>query len=198
MPISLSKGQRVSLEKDTGKSYEKVIMGLGWDARPQTKKGIFGFLSSGGGDKEIDLDASVGLFDGQGALVDQVWFRQLRSLEGSVEHTGDNLTGKGDGDDEQVIVALNRVPPTVQAMVFIVSSYSNDTFDSIANAFCRMVDAGTGQEILRYQLSGQGSHTAMIMMSLYRKDSGWSVRAVGEPAQGRTIADLADRMRQFI
>ncbi|MBF0270908.1 MAG: TerD family protein [Magnetococcales bacterium] len=197
MPISLSKGQRVSLEKDTGKSYEKVIMGLGWDARPQVKKGIFGFLSSSA-DKEIDLDASVGLFDSQGVLVDQVWFRQLRSLDGSVEHTGDNLTGKGDGDDEQIIVALNRVPPKVQAMVFIVSSYSNDTFDAIDNAFCRMVDASTGQEILRYQLSGQGSHTAMIMVSLYRKDNGWSVRAVGDPAQGRTIADLTEKMRQFV
>ncbi|MBF0628989.1 MAG: TerD family protein [Magnetococcales bacterium] len=197
MAISLSKGQRVSLEKDTGKSYEKVIMGLGWDARQQPKKGIFGFLT-GGGDKEIDLDASVGLFDAEGMLVDQVWFRQLRSLDGSVEHTGDNLTGKGDGDDEQIIVALSRVPPKIQSMVFIVSSYSNDTFDTIDNAFCRMVDASNGQEILRYQLSSHGSHTAMLMMSLYRKENGWSVRAVGEAAQGRTIADLTEKMRQFI
>ncbi|MBF0614682.1 MAG: TerD family protein [Magnetococcales bacterium] len=197
MPISLAKGQRVSLEKETGKSYEKIIMGLGWDARPQAKKGLFGFLSSGG-DKEIDLDASVGLFDAQGMLMDQVWFRQLRSLDGAVEHTGDNLTGKGEGDDEQIIVALSRIPAKVHAMVFIVSSYSNDTFDTINNAFCRMVDASNGQEILRYQLSSHGSHTAMLMMSLYRKENGWSVRAVGEPAQGRTIADLADRMRQFI
>ncbi|MEO5346374.1 MAG: TerD family protein [Magnetococcus sp. YQC-9] len=197
MPISLAKGQRVSLEKDTGKSYEKIIMGLGWDARPQPKKGFLSFLTSGDA-KDIDLDASVGLFDARGVLVDQVWFRQLRSIDGSVEHTGDNLTGQGEGDDEQIIVALNRVPANIQSMVFVVSSYSSDTFDSIDNAFCRMVDAANGQEILRYQLSTQGPHTAMIMMSLYRRETGWSVRAVGESAQGRTLADLAERMRQFI
>lgn len=197
MAISLVKGQRVSLEKETGKSLENVIMGLGWDARVQAKKGIFGFLG-GGGDKSVDLDASVGLFDTQQNLVDQVWFRQLKSQDGSVMHTGDNVTGQGEGDDEQILIALNRVPPHIQAMVFIVSSYSNDTFDTIENAYCRMVDAKTNQEILRYQLSGQGSHTAQIMMSVYRKDNGWSVRAVGEKAQGRTIADLAAKMREFI
>ncbi|MEO5332916.1 MAG: TerD family protein [Magnetococcus sp. YQC-5] len=196
MAISLTKGQRVSLEKDTGKSYEKVIMGLGWDARQQAKKGFFKIF--GGGEKSIDLDASVGLFDGTGRLVDQVWFKQLKSLDGSIEHTGDNLTGQGEGDDEQILVALNRVPPQIQAMIFIVSSYSSDTFDTIDNAYCRMVDASTNQEILRYQLSGSGPHTAQIMMTVYRKDGGWSVRAVGEKVLGRTIVDLTEKMRQFI
>ncbi|MBF0126771.1 MAG: TerD family protein [Magnetococcales bacterium] len=197
MAISLTKGQRVSLEKETGKTFEKVIMGLGWDARQQAKKGFFGFLG-GGKEKSIDLDASVGLFDAQGNLVDQVWFRQLQSTDGSVEHTGDNLTGQGDGDDEQIMVALDRVPPRVQALVFVVSSYSNDTFDTIENAYCRMMDAKNSQEILKYQLSGQGSHTAIIIMSLYRKDNGWSVRAVGENAMGRSLADLAEKMRQYV
>ncbi|GAB0055710.1 Stress response protein SCP2 [Candidatus Magnetaquicoccaceae bacterium FCR-1] len=197
MPISLTKGQRVSLEKDTGKSYDKIVMGLGWDARVQPKKGFLSFLT-GGGESEIDLDASVGLFDNRGNMVDQVWFRQLRSVDGSVEHTGDNLSGQGAGDDEQIIVALNRVPPQVQSLVFVVSSYSNDTFDSIDNAFCRMVDASNGQEILRYQLTTQGPHTAMIMMTLYRRETGWSVRAVGETAQGRTLGDLTERMRQYL
>lgn len=196
MAISLTKGQRVSLEKDTGKSYEKVIMGLGWDARQQAKKGFFSMFS--GGEKSIDLDASVGLFDGTGRLVDQVWFKQLKSLDGSIEHTGDNLTGQGDGDDEKIMVALNRVPPQIQAMIFIVSSYSSDTFDTIDNAYCRMVDASTNQEILRYQLTGSGPHTAQIMMTVYRKDGGWSVRAVGEKVLGRTIVDLTEKMRQFI
>ena len=193
MAISLQKGQRISLEKDTGKSYEKVIMGLGWDARK--KKGLFGFS---GGSRSIDLDASVGLFDAKGACVDQVWYNQLRSREGSLQHSGDNVTGEGDGDDEQIIVNLKKIPPNVQTMVFVVSSYSRDTFDAIENAYCRMVDEKTGREVARYELSGMGSHTAQIMMSIYRKGEGWSVRAIGEKAAGRTIQDLLKKMQAFV
>jgi tellurium resistance protein TerZ len=191
--ISLSKGQRVSLEKETGKTLDKIVMGLGWDVRE--KKGFFGF---GGGGGSIDLDASVGIFDGTGKLVDQVWYSQLKSKDGSILHTGDNLTGAGDGDDEQIIVNLGQVPAQVQTMVFVVSSFSNDTFDEIENAYCRMVDAQTSQEILRYALSGQGSHTAQIMMSVYRKGSGWSVRAIGEKCSGRQIGDLITQMTKSI
>ncbi|MBF0296153.1 MAG: TerD family protein [Magnetococcales bacterium] len=197
MAISLTKGQRVSLEKETGKTLDNIVMGLGWDARKPEKKGFFGFLT-GGGNKDIDLDASVGLFDAQGRLVDQVWFRQLQSQDGSVRHSGDNLTGDGEGDDEQIMVSLQRVPPLVQALVFVVSSFTNDTFDAIENSYCRLLDATTGQELARYQLREQGSHTALIMLTLYRKDGGWSVRAVGEKAQGRTLAELAEGMRRFI
>ncbi len=196
MAISLSKGQRVSLEKETGKKLDRIIMGLGWDVRQKEKKGFFGFLSGGGG--SIDLDASVGLFDAGGGLVDQVWFRQLQSRDGSVRHTGDNVTGEGEGDDEQILVSLSQVPANVQAMVFVVSSYSSDTFDEIDNAYCRMVDASDNTEILRYALSGQGSHTAQIMVSVYRKNGGWSVRAIGEKSQGRTIQDLTAQMSRNI
>ncbi|MBF0178764.1 MAG: TerD family protein [Magnetococcales bacterium] len=197
MAISLAKGQRVSLEKETGKTLDNIVMGLGWDVRKPEKKGFFGFLT-GGGNKDIDLDASVGLFDAQGRMVDQAWFRQLQSQDGSVQHSGDNLTGEGEGDDEQIMVSLQRVPPHVQALVFVVSSFTNDTFDAIENAYCRLLDAATGQELVRYQLREQGSHTALIMLTLYRKDGGWSVRAVGEKAQGRTLVELAEGMRRFI
>ncbi len=196
MAISLSKGQRVSLEKETGKTLDRIVMGLGWDVRQQAGgcKGLFGLFSGGDGGGSIDLDASVGLFNSSGQLVDQVWFRQLKSQDGSVQHTGDNTTGEGEGDDEQIAVTLSQVPAVVQTMVFVVSSYSRDTFDSIENAYCRMVDASTNSEILRYALSGQGSHTAQIMMSVYRKGGGWSVRAIGEKSQGRTIQDLTKQM----
>lgn len=197
MAISLSKGQRVSLEKETGKTLDRIIMGLGWDVKKQEKSGgFFGFLTGGGG--SVDLDASVGLFDSSGNLVDQVWFQQLQSKDGSVQHTGDNVTGEGDGDDEQILVDLSRVPASVQTMVFVVSSYSKDTFDQIDNAYCRMVDARSKTELVRYALSGQGPHTAQIMMSVYRRDSGWSVRAIGEKGNGRTIKDLTAQMRLSI
>lgn len=196
MAISLSKGQRVSLQKETGKTLDKIIMGLGWDVKQEKKGGFFGFLS--GGEKAIDLDASAGLFNASGNLVDQVWFQQLRSKDGSLQHTGDNTTGEGDGDDEQILVDLNRVPPTVKTMVFVVSSYSNDTFDQIDNAYCRMIDARSKTELVRYALSGQGPHTAQVMMSVYRHDNGWSVRAIGEKSQGRTIKDLTEQMRRSL
>jgi tellurium resistance protein TerZ len=190
--ISLSKGQRVSLEKETGKTLNNIVMGLGWDVRE--KKGFFGF----GGGGSIDLDASVGIFDSSGKLVDQVWYRQLKSKDGSILHTGDNVTGAGDGDDEQIRVSLSQVPGNIQTMVFVVSSFSNDTFDEIENAYCRMVDSQNNEEILRYALSGQGTHTAQIMVSVYRKGSGWSVRAIGEKCNGRSITDLTAQMTNSI
>jgi tellurium resistance protein TerZ len=103
--VSLSKGQTVSLEKRGGGTLTRVRMGLGWDA--VKKKGLFGRLQ----EQSIDLDASALLFDAQGRLLDQVWFRQLQSRDGSVRHTGDNLTGAGDGDDESILVELPAVPP---------------------------------------------------------------------------------------
>lgn len=195
MAISLAKGQRVSLEKETGRKLDRVIMGLGWDVRQKKKTGFFGRLSGGG---SIDLDASAALFDTQGNLVDNVWFSQLNSRDGSIRHSGDNLTGAGEGDDEQIQVELSRVPTDVQSVIFVVSSYSKDTFDSIDNAYCRLVDAATGSEVLRYSLTGQGPHTAQIMLSLYRKDDGWSVRAIGEKTQGRTINDLKGQLQSFV
>src|SRR6266487_5084788 len=103
MSVTLLKGQQVSLTKRGGGSLTQVRMGLGWDA--MKKRGLFGFRS-----QTIDLDASALLFDPAGQLVDQVWFRQLTSTDGSVRHTGDNLTGDGEGDDESIKVDLTRVP----------------------------------------------------------------------------------------
>src|SRR5919198_923214 len=97
MAVQLTKGQRISLKKEGETGLSKIIMGLGWD--PVKSKGFFGF---GGGQKAIDLDASCVLFDEAGQIADVVWFRQLRSRDGSIQHTGDNLTGAGEGDDEQI------------------------------------------------------------------------------------------------
>src|SRR3954466_3259456 len=107
MRVNLSKGQKVSLAKRDGGTLTRVRMGLGWDA--VKKKGLFGGLKS----QTIDLDASCLLFDASGRLVDQGWFQQLRSADGSIQHTGDNLTGDGDGDDESIKVDLTRVPANV-------------------------------------------------------------------------------------
>jgi tellurium resistance protein TerZ len=184
MSVSLSKGQRVSLIKGSGETLTRVRMGLGWDA--VKKKGLFGGLKT----QTIDLDASCLLFDGQGLLVDQVWFQQLRSQNGSVVHTGDNLTGDGDGDDESIIVDLRQVPAQVATLVFVVNSFTGQDFTQIENAFCRLVDENTNAEVARYDLSGSGRHNAQVMAKITRDGQGWAMTAIGAVANGRTFRDL--------
>jgi len=183
MSVNLSKGQKVSLSKRDGGSLTRVRMGLGWDA--VKKKGLFGSKS-----QSIDLDASALLLDAGGRLVDQVWFQQLRSSDGSVLHTGDNRTGAGDGDDESIQVDLSRVPASVTNVVFTVNSFTGQDFSSIANAFCRLIDETTETEIARFELTGSGSHNAQIMARVTRDGAGWSMTALGVPASGRTFRDL--------
>ena len=130
------------------------------------------------------------LFDEKNTLVDTVYFGQLKSRDGSILHTGDNRTGDGDGDDEQIVVDLDKVPATVKSLVFTVSSYTGQTFDTVENAYCRIVDNRNNNEIARYTLSAQGSHTAQIMAKLYRHNGEWKMHAIGENGRGRTIADI--------
>ncbi len=185
MGVNLSKGQRISLEKEAGTALTKVIMGLGWDAM-KTK----GFMGFSGKQQEIDLDASCLLFDEAGQMVDQVWFRQLKSNDGSIQHTGDNRTGAGEGDDEQIIVDLSRVPANVKSLMFIVNSFTGQNFSQIENAFCRIVNGANNKEVARYNLSCQGSHTAQLMAKVYRHGTEWKMHAIGENANGRTFHDM--------
>lgn len=184
--ISLQKGQTISLAKPGGGDLRKVVMGLGWDVRkPKKMFGIFG-----GDAPSIDLDASCLMFDAGGALLDTIWFGQLRSKDGSIVHTGDNRTGAGDGDDEQIIVELAQAPAAARTLVFTVCSFRNDTFDQIENAYCRLVDAAGGKELARYDLSGSGPHTGQVMAKLVRDGAGWSFTALGERTSGRTFHDM--------
>lgn len=191
MSVSLSKGQRVSLAKSGGGQLSRVRMGLGWDAMP--KKGLFGTRK-----QTIDLDASALLFDSRGALVDQVWFKQLTSRDGSVQHTGDNLTGEGEGDDESIRVDLTRLPAAVQNLVFTVNSFTGQNFSQIENAFCRLIDEADGSEVARYELTSTGPHTAQIMAKLSRDGQGWAMTAIGAPAAGRTFHDLLPTIAGYL
>ncbi len=184
--VSLAKGQTVRLEKSGGGTLTKVTMGLGWDVRKA--KGLMGMFGGGGGD--IDLDASCLLFDGGGRLVDQIWFQQLRSRDGSIVHTGDNRTGAGDGDDEQIVVDLVSLPAEVQTLVFTVNSFTGDTFDRIENAYCRLVDTTTNSELARYDLTGAGNHTGQVMAKVTRGAGGWDMKALGDKTTGRTFHDM--------
>ncbi|OZM81594.1 TerD family protein [Pseudonocardia sp. MH-G8] len=185
MSVNLSKGEKVSLAKRGGGALTLVRMGLGWDA--VKKRGLFGGSKS----QSIDLDASALLFDAGGNLVDAVWFRQLRSKDGAVQHTGDNQTGAGEGDDESVVVDLARLSPSTTQIVFTVNSFTGQDFSQIENAFCRLVDETTNEELARYELSGAGQHNAQIMAKVSRDGAGaWSMTAIGSTASGRTFQDL--------
>ncbi|MEP6559494.1 MAG: TerD family protein [Nakamurella sp.] len=193
MGVNLSKGQTVSLTKQGGGTLSQVRMGLGWDAIK--KKGLFGK------EKEVavDLDASALLLDANRQVLEIVYYGNLRSADGSLMHTGDNLTGKGDGDDESIMVDLPKVPPAVAHIVFVVNSFSGQNFSQILNAAARVVDsADRDRELVKYELSGSGTHTAIVMAKLSRSGGGWTFTAIGTPGNARTAQQLAPLAQQSV
>jgi len=189
MTVNLQKGQKISLTKmaeaEAGGALSQVVMGLGWDAIKTG--GLFGF---GARTVAVDLDASCLMFDESGRPVDVVWFRQLQSRDGSILHTGDNRSGAGEGDDEQIRVDLARVPSQVASLVFTVNSFTGQSFMQVENAYCRLLDASGGKELARFNLSVQGPHSAQIMAKVYRHNGEWKMHAIGENGHGRTFDDL--------
>ena len=174
MGVSLSKGGNVSLTK-AAPGLTAVVVGLGWDVRTTTGT-------------DFDLDASAILVDANGKVVSDghfVFFNNLKSPEGSVEHLGDNLTGEGEGDDEQVKVQLSTVPAEVDKIVFPVSIYDGagrgQSFGQVRNAFIRIVNQADNNELARYDLTEDAStETAMVFGELYRNGAEWKFRAVGQ------------------
>jgi len=174
MSVSLSKGGNVSLSKEAP-GLTAVLVGLGWDVRTTTGN-------------DFDLDASALMVGADGRILSDahfIFFNNLTSPDGSVEHTGDNLTGEGEGDDEAIKVNLAGVPQEVDKIVITVSIYDAETrgqsFGQVRNAFIRVVNQANGQEITRYDLSEDAStETAMIFGEVYRNGAEWKFRAVGQ------------------
>lgn len=187
MSISLKKNEGVSLTKEAGAGLSRITLGVGWDVA--NSGGFLGAIFGGGG--SIDLDASCLVFDSGRQVIDQVWFGQLTSEDGSIRHSGDNLTGEGDGDDESIVIDLTRLPANAETLVLTVNSFRGQTFDKVENAFGRVVDDSTGRELARFDISDSGSHTGIILASLSRAGGAWNFKALGERAGGRTVHDLA-------
>ncbi|MEU8132414.1 TerD family protein [Streptodolium elevatio] len=174
MGVSLSKGGNVSLTKEAP-GLTAVLVGLGWDVRTTTGQ-------------DFDLDASAILLNAGGKTLSDghfVFFNNLKSPDGSVEHTGDNLTGEGEGDDEAIKVSLATVPADVERIVFPVSIYDAETrqqsFGQVRNAFIRIVNQADNNELARYDLTEDAStETAMVFGELYRSGAEWKFRAVGQ------------------
>ncbi len=200
MSVSLQKGQKVSLSKEGQPGLNQIIVGLGWDEAPKSGKGFLGglFGSSQGGDVDCDASAFV-LRNGKLVSVDDiVYFGNLHHQSGAVKHMGDNLTGAGDGDDEQIVIELERVPAEYDRIVMVVNIYQavqrHQHFGMIQNAFIRIVDARNGQELLRYNLSeNYDNMTAMIFGEVYRHNGEWKFNAIGQATTDPGLKELAGR-----
>ncbi|MFD5175577.1 TerD family protein [Nocardia sp. NPDC058379] len=189
-PVSLQKGQRVTLRKEGGAALTFVKMGLGWD--PVRTRGMFGNRTV-----DIDLDASVCLF-ADNNLVDVAYYGQLSSKDGSVRHQGDNLTGEGEGDDEMILVDLTRIPAHISTLLFIVTSYKGHTFEQVQNAFCRLIDGANNGELARYTLAGGMPFTAMAMAKVYRVGADWKMQALGEGFQAKHPGEAVPQLGRFL
>lgn len=195
MSVSLSKGGSVSLAKQSANGLTALTLGVGWDMAKA--KGLFGSVFGGGGDS-IDLDASALVFDADGQILDTIWFRQLQSTDGSIRHSGDNLTGEGDGDDESIAIDLTRLQARAEHIVLTVNSFRGQTFDKVANAYGRVVNNANRTEMARFPISESGSHTGLILARLSRAGGEWTFKAIGHKTHGRTVTELADEARTLL
>ncbi|MEV1133935.1 TerD family protein [Rhodococcus coprophilus] len=189
-PVSLVKGQKVTLRKEGGVALTYLRMGLGWD--PIEKRGLFGNRSA-----DVDLDASAVLFADHN-IVDVAYYGQLQSKDGSVQHQGDNLTGEGAGDDEVVLVDLTRIPAHITTVMFVVTSYKGHSFEQVQNAFCRLVDGTTNAELARYTMQGGMPFTGMVMAKVYREGNSWKLQAIGEGIQAKHPGEAAPQLGRFL
>lgn len=193
MGINLQKGQKIDLTKGGG-GLRQVMVGLGWD-EAQQRGGFFAPKP-----QPIDCDASAILCGANGKLISNntdesvVYFGNLRHYSGAVVHQGDNLTGEGDGDDEQIMVNISLIPPQVERVVFVVNIYDARTrkqhFGLIRNAFIRLVNMDNHTEICRYNLSeNYNNMTGLVVGEIYKKNGEWKFNAIGQPVQEASRLD---------
>lgn len=199
MSVNLQKGQKVDLTKGNA-GLKHIMVGLGWDEVEKTKGGFLGGIL-GGNKQDIDCDASALICSAGGRLLDikdVVYFGNLRHSSNCVNHMGDNLTGAGEGDDEQIFVNLADMPEKYEKMVFVVNIYEarerKQHFGMIKNAFIRLIDADKNTELCRYNLSESYENmTAMIFGEIYRYQGEWKFNAIGQATPDNGIGELATR-----
>ncbi|MEU2541908.1 TerD family protein [Streptomyces iakyrus] len=183
--VSLQKNQTVSLIKGGRPLLSQVRMGLGWEPAYRGK--------------DIDLDASVIAYGPQRNHIDSCYFGKLQIVGGAIRHSGDNLTGEGGGDDETIMVDLGRLPQEVTGLVFTVNSFSGQKFTEVAKAYCRLLDGTTGEELVRFDLTGAEPQTGVMMAKLIRQFSGeWEMTALGDFVKSRTVRGMVKPAAQAL
>jgi len=186
--VSLQKGQKVDLTKGNP-NLKKLLIGLGWDANTRMSGSNF------------DCDASVMMLDQNGKLSDKkdlIYFGNLKSRCGSIRHSGDNLTGEGDGDDEQIMIELDKIPEKYNKLIFLVNIYNcqsrRQDFGMINNAFIRVVDTANSNELCKFNLTDNyGGKTTLITGEIYRHNSEWKFAAIGEGTMDTSLQDISGR-----
>ncbi|MGW0821223.1 TerD family protein [Streptomyces sp. NPDC002845] len=183
--VSLQKNQTVSLVKGGRPLLSQVKMGLGWEPAYRGK--------------DIDLDASVIAYGPQRNHIDSCYFGKLSIVNGAIKHSGDNLTGEGGGDDEVIVVDLGRLPQEVTGLVFTVNSFSGQKFTEVAKAYCRLLDAATGEELVRFDLTNAEAQTGVMMAKLIKQFSGeWEMTAIGDFVKSRTVRGMVKPAAQAL
>ncbi|MFE7841482.1 TerD family protein [Streptomyces sp. NPDC057474] len=183
--VSLQKNQTVSLVKGGRPLLSQVKMGLGWEPAYRGK--------------DIDLDASVIAYGPQRNHIDSCYFGKLSIVNGAIKHSGDNLTGEGGGDDEVIVVDLGRLPQEVTGLVFTVNSFSGQKFTEVAKAYCRLLDAATGEELVRFDLTSAEAQTGVMMAKLIKQFSGeWEMTAMGDFVKSRTVRGMVKPAAQSL
>ena len=187
--IELTRDQEMVLARDDGTSLGRLTMGLGWDKKPGA-----GFIGTGAPD--VDLDASAVQYAGE-QLFDLAFFNHLETRDGSVTHLGDNISGRGDGDDEQITVDLAKVFPRVDTMLFLVSSYQGHSLEFVRNAYCRLV-AEDGKEIARFTLTEGVPRTGFMMAKMFRDGDQWRLKAIGRGVAVTVPTESLDVLARFL
>ncbi|WP_406265950.1 TerD family protein [Streptomyces sp. NBC_00191] len=183
--VSLQKNQTVSLVKGGRPLLSQVKMGLGWEPAFRGK--------------DIDLDASVIAYGPNRNHIDSCYFGKLSILNGAIKHSGDNLTGEGAGDDEVIVVDLGRLPADATGLVFTVNSFSGQKFTEVAKAYCRLIDAASGEELVRFDLTGAEPQTGVMMAKLIKQFSGeWEMTAIGDFVKSRTVRGMVKPAAQAL
>ncbi len=183
--VNLQKNQTVSLVKGGRPLLTQVKMGLGWEPAFRGK--------------DIDLDASVIAYGPQRNHIESCYFGKLSILNGAIKHSGDNLTGEGAGDDEVIVVDLGRIPAEVSGLVFTVNSFSGQKFTEVTKAYCRLLDAGTGEELVRFDLTSAEAQTGVMMAKLIRQFSGeWEMTGLGDFVKARTVRGMVKPAAQAL
>lgn len=201
MTISLQKGQRIDLTKGNA-GLSKIMVGLGWDPVQQKKGGglLGGLFGGGGGGADVDCDASILMLedDKLTSKKDLIYFGNLKSACGSINHTGDNLTGAGEGDDEQIKLDLGKIPQRITKLVFVVNIYDavkrKQDFGMIENAFIRVVNQLNQEELIKFNLTDNYSgKTSLFVAEIYRHGSEWKFAAIGNGTNDAGLSDIAKK-----
>ena len=188
--IELQRGDEIALTREDGAPLGKLTMGLGWDKKPGA-----GVLS-GANTPDVDLDASAIQYAGD-QLFDLAFFNHLETRDGAVVHLGDNVSGRGEGDDEQITIDLAKVYPRVDTMLFLVSSYQGHTLEWVDNAYCRLVDEHD-EEIARFTLTEGVPRTGFMLAKMFRDDEGWRLRAIGQGIPVTVPTESLDVLQRFL